>query len=325
MSLTSLGSPNKLGDLTHLYNALKEVQGLKISVVDGAAAGTKMNIAAMRTEDTIVAAVKLDDTWAAPTDDAANITIQSTKASGTITISGNPTADQTVTVNGVVYTWKATPTALNHVKITAGNNTTMATALKDAINAYETRVVTGLNGDANHTAQVVATSAAGVVTVTSVADGAGNGPIVTDTGTTITISSTDPGAVTATCVSVAEDDAITVNGITFTAKNTPTDTDLHADVKGTDTLMAAEFARVINAYQTKYGNLGAVATSALGVVTISASEGYRTGNSITLSDTSTNVACSGSGYLAGGTATGGIKSTTNLSTSTLVVVWFDKQ
>jgi hypothetical protein len=324
MTLHTLPAAQVLGNPHKLREIVKELQGLRSVVVNGAAAATKMDIAAMRTEDTILSAVVLADTWAVPVDDAANITIQATKASGTITISGNPTADETVTVNDVVYTWKATPTAKNHVQRTAGDNNAMAAALCAAINAYENRFETALNGDGNHVGAVVATVSTNVVTVTSVADGAGSGPIVTDTGTTITIANTDPGAVTATCVSVAEDDALTVNGVTFTAKDTPTDDELHADVKGTDTLMAAEFARIINAYEHIYGTLGVVATSALGVVTISSRYG-RTGNSITLSDASTNVACSGSGYLANGTDTGGIKSTTDLSAASLLVTWFDKQ
>lgn len=324
MSLITLPAAQKLGNPAELHKIVRELQGLRSTLVDGAAAGTKMNIAAMRTEDTILSAVVLADTWAAPTDDTANITIQPTKASGTITISGNPVADETVTVNGTVYTWKATPTAKTHVKITAGDNTAMAAALAAAINAYENRFETALHGDGNHVGKVVATSALGVVTVTSVEDGAGSGPTVTDTGTTITIDSTDPGAVTATFVSAGNNDALTVNGVTFTVKTTVTDSELHMSVKASDTLQAAAAAALINAYEQEYGTLGVVATSALGVVTISSRYG-RTGNSITLSDASTNVACSGSGYLANGTNTGGIKSTTNLSAATLLVTWFDKQ
>lgn len=223
MSLESLGNANSLGNLVKLAAVLTELQGLKFTVVDGAAAGTKMNVAAMRAEDTIHLALKLDDVWAAPTDDKANITIQPTKASGTITIAGNPVADETVTVNGVVYTWKAAGalTDRRHVKITAGDNTAMAAALAAAINGYENRVETALTGDANHSGTIVATSALGVVTVTAVADGTA-------------------------------------------------------------------------------------------------------GNSITLVEASTNVTVSGA-TLAGGTATGGIKSTTDLSTSTLLLVWSDKR
>lgn len=325
MPLNTLPAAQKLGNPAELHKIVKELQGLRSTLVDGAAAGTKMNIAAMRDEDTILSAVILADTWAIPTDDTANITIQPTKASGTITVSGNPVDGETVTVNGTVYTWKNTPTARTHVKITAGNNTAMATAMRDAINNYENRVETRLHGDSARVGGVVATSSAGVVTVTSVADGAGSGPVVTSSsGTTLAVVSTDPGAVTVTCATAVNNDTVTVAGVTFTIKTTVTDTDLHIAVKGTNTLQAAEIAKVVNAYEQKYGTLAAVATSAAAVATFSSRYG-RTGNSIQLTEAATNVAVSGSGYLTGGTNTGGIKSTTNLATASLLVTWFDKQ
>lgn len=305
--------------------ALTEVQRLRISWVDGAAAGTKMDVAAMRTEDTLLSAGKFADTFAAPTDDIANITIQPTKASGTITISGNPVADETFVVNGVTYTFKATPTDKKHVKITAGNNTTMAAAAAAAINTVENSRDTIGN---QAVPQVVATSALGVVTITATADGPGNGPVVTDTGTTITISNTDPAAVTATFVSAGNTDAVTitppgVTAVVFTIKTTPVNLEIDMGVKASDTLQAVETARIINAYEAKYGSLDVVATSALGVVTIRP-KSVKKGNIITLTESATNVAVSGSGFLAGGTLTGGIKSTTDLSVATLCLVWFDK-
>jgi hypothetical protein len=324
MSLIPLTHAQALGNPKNTFDAIKELQGLNVTIVDGAAAGTKMDIPAMRTEDTIISAIKFTDAAGAPVSDLANITIQGTKATGTITISGNPVADETITVNGAVYVWKAVPTSKLHLKITAGNNTTMAADVAAKINAYEGRYEAALNGDSNRQPAVVATSALGVVTVTSVEDGAGNGPIVTDTGTTITIASTNPGAVTATFVSAGNTDAIIVNGVTFTIKTVPVNLDKDMGVKASDTLQAAETVRIINAYQTKFGGLNVRATNALGVVTLT-SLSPKSGNSITLTETSTNVAVSGSGYLSGGTATGGIKSTTDLSVSSLLVTWFNKR
>lgn len=223
MSLTAIPNPEALGNHKLLASVLKELQNLNIDVVDGAAAGTKMNIAAMRPGDTIKQAIVLADTWAPPVSDLANLTIQDTKASGTITVSGNPAADDTVTVNGVVYTWKAPGnlTQKNHVKITTGDNNAMAASLAAAINVYENRYESQLNGDAQRVAKVIATAASNVVTVKSLADGTA-------------------------------------------------------------------------------------------------------GNSYTLAKSGSNVTVSGSGTLSGGTATGGIKSTTDLSAATLLVIWYKK-
>lgn len=251
------------------------------------------------------------------TDDKANITIQSVKATGTLTFSDVPTADDTVTVNGHVYTFKAADDATknSYVAIGDGEEDT-GDNLAAAINLVE-----GLTGNPG----VVATSdGAGVVTITAVTDGVGNGPTVTDTGSTITISNTDPGAVTATCASVGNNDALTVNGITFTAKTTPTARNLHVALGDDDTAQAALFVAQIAYYQANVGDLGVLATSALGVVTITAKT-QREGNTIKLSEDADNCTASGSGYLAGGTASGGIKSTTDLTGESLVVYWFNKR
>jgi hypothetical protein len=182
---------------------LKELQGLSFSLVAGAAAGTAMNIAAMRLEDTVLSAISTSATTGAQVDQTGTITIQDTHASGTLTVASDPTDGDTVTVNGHVYTLKTTPTAIDHVKITVGNTTTTAAALAAAINAWETRVQTALAGDANHTALVVATSATNVVTVKAVVDGAaGNGiyslatsgPRVTVSGGFVT-GGTDTGSI----------------------------------------------------------------------------------------------------------------------------------
>lgn len=327
MSLNALAQAQQLLSQPNLLRSLLgELQGLNISVIDGAAAGTGMALAAIRTEDTILQAIKFSDTWAAPVSDLANITIQPTKASGTLTVSGNPVAGETFVVNGNTYTWRATPTKVNEVKITAGANNTMASAVAAAINAYEGRYESQLNGDGNRTAGVVATVASAVVTVTSIADGVGNAPQITGTVTVLAAAGTNTGSATLTAVSVVDGNTCVVNGVTFTAKTTLTvpAVDTEFLVKGTDTLQAAEIVRCLSAYQFKYGTIGVVATSALGVVTI-VPNSATTGNAVSMTEASTNFAASGSGYLSGGTATGSIKSTTDLSLATLVLFWANKQ
>ena len=326
MSLNTIPSgASLLSNSGALRAALLELQGGQVEVINGAAAGTTMSVPLIRPEDTIIQAVVFADTWAPPVSDKANITIQPVKATGTLTVSGNPVAGETFVVNGGTYTWRGTPTKVNEVKITAGQNNTMAAAVSAAINAYEGRYESQLNGDSNRTATCVATVNANVVTITAVVEGAGNAPQVTGTATVLAAAGTDTGAATLTPVSVVATNTFVVNGVTFTAVASGA-TDVQFNLKGSDALQGAEVARAINAYQFKYGTLDAKATAhaTTGVVTVTPLT-PPTGNAISLTEASTNVAASGSGYLAGGTASGSIKSTTDLSAATLVLFWTNKK
>lgn len=304
-----------------LPKIVRELSGASVSHVAGAAAGTKMNIAAMRDEDTLIAVIVGTDAGGAWVNDVANCTIQPTKASGTITISGNPVADETVTVGGTVFTWKAagTLTDARHVLITTGDNTAMALSLANAINNWENRY-TGSN---TNTPLVVATPAAGVVTVTAVMDGAGNAPAVTNSANMV-VTNNSTADVSATCVSVVNGNTLTVNGVVFTVRTTP-DITLATDVAigGTNAAMATLMANAINTKARQVGSMGVTAAAITNVVHIYP-EGSAQGNIYPLAEGSTNVAVSGAA-LAGGTATGGIKSSTNLASKSLVVHWLDKR
>ncbi len=306
-----------------LANAVEQILGLTSAVVVGAAANTTMTLAAIRPEDTIKTAIYQASGTGPFIDAKSTITINSVKATGTITISDLPVANDTVTVNGTVFTFKAVATDPTHIEISTDDSdgyTAMALSLKNAINAYQTRLQD--NGAGFAYPVLVATAAAGVVTLTATVEGVGNGATVTDTGTTITVVSTDPGAVTATFASAGNTDALTVNGVAFTIKTTPVNLDVDMGVKASNTLQAAEMVRAINCYQRKYGTLNVVASSDGAVVTISPRT-TRTGNSITLTESATGVAVSGSGYLTGGTATGGIKSSLNLTSQSLYVEYYN--
>ena len=88
-----------------------------------------------------------------------------------ITISGDPVAAETVTVDGVVITWRAAPTLPAEAKITAGNVTAMAASLAVAI---------------NNTANAIpdtATSVAGIVSVISKTPG--TTPVITEASTNV--------------------------------------------------------------------------------------------------------------------------------------------
>lgn len=152
-----------------LPKVVKEIAGLNVTVVNGAAAGTAMAIAAMRDEDTILEAVRLNDTWAAPTSDLANITIQSCKASGTITLANAvPVADDEVEVRGVTYTFQAAADRVALTDVLIGATLAASAAnLAAAINAYET----SYDGTSARVPLVVATADNAVVTVTAVNEG----------------------------------------------------------------------------------------------------------------------------------------------------------
>ena len=170
--------------------------------------------------------------------------------------------------------------------------------------------------------------ATNVVTVTSIVDGAG--PKVTLAGTPTRLAATNSGTYVATLTAASAVNADTFaitdllgSVITFTLKTTPnasvkTDVGLGVD----NASQALKVANAINAYQNATGTLGVVATNVGAAINISpvAPKG---GNDIVLTGAA-HVTASGSGTLAGGTNTGSIKSTTNLTGKTLTVVWFNK-
>lgn len=83
------------------YAALRELQGLTVSLLAGTTADTKINLAAIRQEDTVLAA--LNNNAGTITDITGTISVVDTHASGTITLA-TAVAGNTVTVNGHLYT-----------------------------------------------------------------------------------------------------------------------------------------------------------------------------------------------------------------------------
>lgn len=103
---------------------------------------------------------------------------------------------------------------------------------------------------------------------------------------------------TLTLVSAVATDAVTIGTITLTATSTPT-TDLHWEIDGADdTADAASLAAAINANPTLSKIVSA--TSALGVVTITALQKGVVGNQIPLSSADATITASAA-TLTGGT------------------------
>jgi hypothetical protein len=191
MSLESLAGLEAAPHPKRLKKILTEIQGLTMSVVTGAAANTAINIAAIRDEDLIIGAFSMPDAGGALVDHSTSITIQSCKASGTITLS-TVVADNTVTVNGNTYTFKVAASANAWEKVSLGVSDTAAAAnLAAAINHREGQRTSG--------ARVSATAASGVVTVKAALDGTGgNAVAMTKVGAPISLSGATLSGGTAT-------------------------------------------------------------------------------------------------------------------------------
>ncbi|RLA05768.1 MAG: hypothetical protein DRQ47_00315 [Gammaproteobacteria bacterium] len=157
---------------------IKELQGLNVSLVSGANANTKIDIAAIRSDDTVISAVNNDA--GTLTDVTSTITINALNAAGTLTAVSAVDTDVFV-VNGVTYTIStAGGDKYTEVQV-GGDDTIMAASMVAAINGYE--------GSHDGADAVVATSALGVVTITAKVQGAaGNAITIASVDSTITAS-----------------------------------------------------------------------------------------------------------------------------------------
>ena len=161
--------------------ALIELQGLNIDILTGATADTKIDVAAIRSEDTILAAHEQDGTSGLLVDITGNMSINTLYATGTLT-AATIIAGSECGVAGQTYTFQAgAPITYGQVEVGADDSGSIAN-LKAAINAYETSIERG-------GAQVVATNATNVCTVTAAAEGAaGNAITLTTVDATIVVS-----------------------------------------------------------------------------------------------------------------------------------------
>lgn len=94
--------------------------------------------------------------------------VYGTAATGTLTFTDAPTADETIAVNGTTYTFKATAAGATEITIGTGGSA----GAKAAATAANVATVVSANDTA-----VVVTSAAGVATITAAAKGTGGNSI----------------------------------------------------------------------------------------------------------------------------------------------------
>lgn len=135
---------------------------------------------------------------------------------------------------------------------------------------------------------------------------------------------------TLTAAAVAEGDTAVINGVTYTARAVPAKATDFKFTVGDNTATAAALAKAVNTAQVAYngtsqGKAAVKATSAAAIVTITAVVDEVAGNAITLVGTAGRLAASAA-TLTGGSATGGVKSDTDHSaTSSLLIHWYNKQ
>jgi hypothetical protein len=202
MTMTTL--PNTLGQGgTGIENAMpraiRELAGLSIDVLVGAKKDTKIEVPAIRTEDTILSA------WNVATgvisDVTANMSIVSTKATGTLVLD-TVIANETATVNGVVFTCKAAPSSITHFLL-GDTDAETTDNLAATLNAYQTRY-----GGPSPIQYVAESDGTDTVTITAYADGtAGNAiTIVGDDTITASGATLSGGTATGGVVSDADQD-----------------------------------------------------------------------------------------------------------------------
>lgn len=95
-------------------------------------------------------------------------------------------------------------------------------------------------------------------------------------------------------------------------------------IGGTNLLTAAFVEEAINLVYGRDKVHGVVASLVSNVVTVTARQEGTVGNAIVLTEAGTDVAVSGAGTLAGGSDTGGVESSTDNSTDTILLFWYQK-
>lgn len=170
--------------LVEVPGAVKELQGFTLSLLAGAAANTKINVAALRKKHTLLGA--LNNNAGTITDILSTITVEDLRATGTLTCAAVAAGD-TCEVNGVTYTAAVAPASATQFKVEATNNAQAATLAK-CINDYENRYA----GSAQNVAKVVASVVNAVVTITAKDEGT-DGNALTLLGTAVRLVASGSG------------------------------------------------------------------------------------------------------------------------------------
>jgi len=173
---------------TNLQGAIRELQGYTKSVLAGNSVDTKIDLAAIRAEDSILSVLEFDPAGPVFADRTSEASVTDIRADGTITLA-SVVAGDTVTIGGQVFeAIDGDTNGANSGRANTGifkfgigvSDTESGTNLRDAINEYF-----GLQANG-----VTATRVAGVVTVVSTLEGAvGNATTLVEntSGSTIVV------------------------------------------------------------------------------------------------------------------------------------------
>ena len=211
-------------------------------------------------------------------------------ATGTATLTGNPSVNDTLVVRGVTYTFKAE--AASAVQITIGaDGTETAANIAAAVDANDSLVGTSVAAVAQ---------ASGTMTFTGL-------PTADEVVEVNSIEYTFKAeAVLATEIAIGVDVATTAAAVAAAvAANDPLVT--ATSDAGVATFTAVVLGNAGNAYTltetaTNTAVSGATFTGGSDVITLTAVNGGTGGNSYTLTESAANTAVSGAGTLAGGTS-----------------------
>ena len=214
------------------------------------------------------------------------------RASGTISLSGQPTADtDSFTINGTQLVFKASGATGNQVNIGLDQAATLA-ALLVVLNASVDAQLVKFTYASNLTTTITATA--------KVWGTAGNSLTLAKSGTNLAVSGGNLTGGTA-------GDSVTVNGVALqfipASQTSPTATDVA--IGATFAATSALLKTYLNASVNSSIDDAVYTDSGTGIVTVTHKVGGTGGNSFTLAKSGTNIAVSGA-TLSGGTSNSAI-------------------
>lgn len=301
-------------------NAMREMQGLRSTLVASGSLGINVAVAEIKSEDTLVSAIN-NLAGVLTVKDVSTLTIADAFARGSA-VFATAIATDILIVNGLTYTGVAGVKSDNtEFSVDTGDDETV-TDLVDSINSRDSANVTAVaNGD--------------TVEITAVLEGTGGNALtfsspdttITETGAGTLINGTGVKALaTLTISGPAAGVTVVVDGKTYTLVTAANEQTFKFDefaIGGTDTLTAVNLVTAINARVSRPdGNDTVVATNVGAVVTITSSRFGLGGNSVTLVG-DTGITAS-SATLIGGLIVGGfIRPAADFDQ--LILTWFNKR
>lgn len=306
----------------NLQAFLTALASTRLTLLAGAAAGTKIALSGIRRIDAILGALN---------NNAGTLTdikfVQGAKASGTLTFA-SAVANDTFVVAGVTFTITATPSPLVYTDVLLrATDALQAAAAASAVNAF----FAATDG------AITASATGAVLTASATHSGtSGNsyttvgGSHITAGGATMSGGTADAGltisdtraAGTLTFASAVAGDTCVVDGVTFTIKSSSaySASNLQHILLGTSNrLTASNAAKAIHRFFSSRDGL--LSASVLNnVVTVQGNiEASTSQNSVTIVG-GAHITASGA-TLAGGSATGGVSCVS--TTNQIVLLWAD--